>query len=165
MMTADEYQREALKTEHTPEIVPGDDGKMISRLLHAAFGACTEAGELQDGLKKHLMYGRDFDPTNVIEECGDLLWYISLALDACGYKLSDCMERNIAKLRSRYGEKFSAAREANRDLASERAVLEAPQNTQSPHARVRCTLCEHEGTRESPTGECVACGWSAEVQR
>jgi NTP pyrophosphatase (non-canonical NTP hydrolase) len=123
-MTPNEYQKLALRTEHTPWIASGPDFVRLSRLLHAALGLCTEAGELQDQIKRHLMYGKDFDPTNVMEECGDLLWYIALALDATGYSLSDCMERNINKLRARYPEKFTSERALNRDLDAEREMLE-----------------------------------------
>lgn len=122
-MNADYYQQQALRTEYTPEFLrPGD--RTRARLLHAALGVCTESGELQDMLKKHLMYGKDFDPTNVIEECGDILWYVALALDACGYSLSDCMARNIEKLRVRFPDKFTSARALARDLPAERAALE-----------------------------------------
>jgi hypothetical protein len=119
-MDANEYQKLALRTEKTPEFA-----KHLSRLLHALLGVCTEAGELQDMVKKHLIYGREFDRVNVLEECGDILWYIALALDTCGYDLEACMQQNINKLRVRFPDKFTEEQALTRDLPAERAALEA----------------------------------------
>jgi NTP pyrophosphatase (non-canonical NTP hydrolase) len=127
-MTPNEYQQLALRTENTPSLMNRDvqpsEAKRIDRLLHALFGMCTEAGEAQDMLKKHLMYGKAFDAVNILEECGDSLWYIALALDACGFTMEQAMERNIAKLRTRYPEQFTEDAAINRDLDAERKVLE-----------------------------------------
>lgn len=128
-MTPDEYQKLALRTEKTPTFVGRAQHGYVteeiemSRLLHGLLGVCTEAGELQDQVKKHLVYGKDFDPTNILEECGDLLWYIALALDATGFTMEECMKRNIAKLRARYPEGFTEAAALTRDLEKERDAL------------------------------------------
>lgn len=120
-MTPDEYQKAALRTEFTPEMIL--DRRQM-RLLHAAIGVCSEAGELHDAIKREFIYGKEFDPTNIMEECSDILWYVALALDAVGYTMADCMERNINKLRVRYPEKFSVEGALNRDAKKEREALE-----------------------------------------
>lgn len=94
------------------------------RLLHAAIGATTEAGELLDSLKKAIFYGTELDVVNFKEELGDLLWYIAIAYDELDGSFEDGMDVNIAKLKARYGEKFDAARALKRDLATERKILE-----------------------------------------
>jgi hypothetical protein len=38
--------------------------------------------------------------------------------------LEECFEKNIAKLKARYGEKFSSEMAINRDLETERNILE-----------------------------------------
>jgi hypothetical protein len=38
--------------------------------------------------------------------------------------VSDILDKNIAKLKARYGEKFSSERAINRDLETERTILE-----------------------------------------
>lgn len=129
-MNADDYQKQALRTEVTPDFVESpvanwnDARTLMSRLMHGMIGVCTEAGELQDMVKKHLVYGKPFDRVNVLEECGDTLWYLALALDACGYSMSECMERNIAKLKARYPQGFTEAQALTRDLDEERKKLE-----------------------------------------
>lgn len=121
-MTPNKYQELALKTEKTPYFTYGTHEQ--SRLVHALFGMSSESGEIADALKKFFIYGKPLDNTNVIEECGDLLWYISLALDAVGATMEEAMEKNIAKLKARYGDKFTQEKALNRDLGAERAALE-----------------------------------------
>lgn len=100
-----------------------------SRLLHAAIGICTEAGEFFDPLKKYLFYSKLYDEVNLREELGDLLWYIAIACDALDTTVELEMARVIAKLQQRYPEKFSDYLAQNRDLDRERAVLEMPSGT------------------------------------
>lgn len=127
-MTPDEYQKLALRTEKTPLFMNDAEGKpseLLSRVMHGAMGMVTEAGELMDMLKKHVIYGKPFDPVNVLEEAGDKMWYAAIVLHACGFGFEEALERNIAKLRARYGDKFSEERALTRDLDAERATLEA----------------------------------------
>ena len=129
-MSANAYQRLALRTEKTPPLLLhgvktiGEVRVNMDSLLHAVFGMDTEQAELQDMIKKHLMYGKPFDPINVLEECGDQLWYIAVALSACGFTLQDCMEKNIEKLRRRFPDGFSEQKAVERDLDAERDALE-----------------------------------------
>lgn len=46
------------------------------QLVHAQIGMVTELGELGDLLKRELAYGKEFDRINLMEECGDFLWYL-----------------------------------------------------------------------------------------
>lgn len=71
-----EYQGFALRTEKTPVFWCGNHQK--SRFAHGVIGICTEIGELQDQFKKNLIYGRELDPVNVVEELGDIAWYCAL---------------------------------------------------------------------------------------
>lgn len=98
----------------------------MSRLFHGMVGVCTEAGELQDMVKKHVIYGKPFDRLNIKEELGDILWYVALAADAYGFTLDEIMQRNIDKLEARYKGKFTEQAALDRDLGSERIALEGP---------------------------------------
>lgn len=95
------------------------------RLLHASIGLQTESGEIADALKRHIFYGKELDKVNIVEEAGDLLWYVSVALSSVGSSFDEAMEKNIAKLKARYGDKFSEEAAVERDLGKERSVLEA----------------------------------------
>jgi NTP pyrophosphatase (non-canonical NTP hydrolase) len=106
-MTPNEYQNEVMRTAPTdPDLKPALSN-VTSQLLHAHLGITTELGEFASPLKKRLMYGQTLDITNMVEECGDMLWYISLALNALGVDLETCMNDNINKLKIRYPEKFT----------------------------------------------------------
>lgn len=92
--------------------------------LHALMGICTEAGEMMDQLKKHLIYGKPLDTVNLMEEGGDLHWYEGLLYRAIDKSFGEAMAHNIAKLRARYGDKFTEEAALNRDLDAERKALE-----------------------------------------
>lgn len=118
-------------SERTEKKFP--DGKELDtqqmELLHAAIGISTEAGEILDAFKKHLIYGKDLDLINVSEELGDITWYIAIMTrylkNLTGATLEDdILELNIDKLKARYPEKFTEEDALNRDLDKERDVLE-----------------------------------------
>ena len=100
------------------------NSREVLELLHSNMGLVTEVGELMDALKKWAIYGREMDRANVVEEVGDILWYISLALKAVDSDFEDAMERNINKLTVRYPNKFTEEKALNRNLEEERKVLE-----------------------------------------
>lgn len=130
-MDADQHQREALKTENTPDFVrlggDRDHDMVVARLIHAVLGLSSEVGELADALKKHIIYGKALDEINILEENGDLDWYQAVMLHAIKRSTSEAYDRNIAKLRARYGATFDAQKALNRDLVAERKALEGNQ--------------------------------------
>jgi NTP pyrophosphatase (non-canonical NTP hydrolase) len=91
-MHAHEYHEAAMRTgrEAPPDYFPGDVAR--NRLLHAALGVGSEVGELLDQYKRHIFYGAPLDRVNVIEECGDLLWFSGLGCDARGKTLARLLE-------------------------------------------------------------------------
>ena len=96
-----------------------------ARLLHYVLGVGTEAGELQDAVKRVIAYGKPLDAVNIKEEIGDVLWYLARLCALTNVTLEQCMETNIAKLKARYGDKFTEHAALNRDLTKEREVLES----------------------------------------
>lgn len=119
----DTYIEDAERTESLPKI-QGLTDKQV-RLLHASMGLHTEPAEFTDALKKHIFYGKPLDEVNLREELGDTLWYIAIALDCLGTDFETEMNININKLKARYPEKFTSEKAENRDLATERKILEA----------------------------------------
>lgn len=126
-MDAKTYVQNVLKTEANNFIAIQERFHNTGniRLVHAMVGMCTETGEIQDQLKKHLLYGKTLDKTNLVEELGDLMWYIGIMSDELGVSLEEIMEKNIAKLKKRYGDKFTEEAALNRDIDAERAILDA----------------------------------------
>lgn len=160
--------------------------KKMEKILHSVVGSLTEIEELLDN------YENEMDPINLIEEIGDIFWYLSilfrefnLSLDNNPYKsieikspfklildylkvnlkmldslkkklyynkeidivtfinqtyklysllesycifyntdINLILEKNILKLKARYGEKFSSEKAINRDLDLEKKILE-----------------------------------------
>lgn len=125
-MNSKQYISDAIKTESTNfegmNTRLNDDG--LKRLLHAGIGLSTEGGEFLDALKKHIFYGKELDRVNLAEELGDIFWYLAIASDELGIEFETVMNRNIEKLKARYGEKFSEEKAEERDLKTEREILE-----------------------------------------
>jgi NTP pyrophosphatase (non-canonical NTP hydrolase) len=93
------------------------------RLLHVGMGLATESGEFMDALKRHIFYGKELDKTNLIEELGDVTWYLRIACDVLGVSLAEVIQKNVDKLRKRFPDKFTEDKAVNRDLEGERATL------------------------------------------
>lgn len=71
-------------------------------LLHHAIGICTEAGELLDAVKKHVIYGQEFNLLNGVEELGDLEFYMKGMRGSRGITRDDTLNANLNKLAKRY---------------------------------------------------------------
>ncbi|MCA2510516.1 MAG: hypothetical protein IM561_09050 [Microcystis sp. M60BS1] len=117
----------------TEYMVPNE--KISLDLFHAAMGISTEAGEILDLFKKKFAYGRDIDVVNLVEELGDLLWYIQLAINALNvgqgtavYSIPSLISVNKNKLNTRFKNTFTSEEALNRDLEQERIVLESSTN-------------------------------------
>jgi NTP pyrophosphatase (non-canonical NTP hydrolase) len=87
-------------------------------------GTVTESGELIDACKKSMFYGKTLDKVNMLEEAGDVLWYIAILCDELNSSFEEYFEVNIAKLKARYGDKFTEHNAENRNLTTEREILE-----------------------------------------
>lgn len=94
------------------------------RILHGAIGCGTEAGELLDAVKRYIFYGKPIDRTNIIEELGDIEWYMAIIRDVLNVSQEEVQQLNISKLQKRFPEKFTEADAIDRDLQAERDALE-----------------------------------------
>ena len=76
--------------------------------MHAALGVCGEAGELADAVKKHVVYGKPVDRANLVEELGDLQFYIQEIMNLHRITPQEVFQGNADKLSKRYvGLKYS----------------------------------------------------------
>lgn len=95
-----------------PDFVSGlvKDGDTIAReitgaeahLLHMAVGIAGEAGELLDAIKKHCIYKKPLDEKNVVEELGDLEFYMQGLRSALMIPREFVITQNMQKLSKRY---------------------------------------------------------------
>ena len=70
--------------------------------LHMVVGISGEAGELLDAIKKAVIYRKPIDMENVIEELGDLEFYMEGLRQSFGITRSQTLSQNITKLSKRY---------------------------------------------------------------
>lgn len=104
-MTGNEYQRLAMRTATSK----------CYDATNAALGIAGEAGEVADEVKKSTFQGHDWNPSKIIEELGDVLWYVALMADLLNVSLDFVMEHNIEKLKRRYPDGFDPVRSVNRE--------------------------------------------------
>jgi len=67
----------------------------------------AEAGEFLDAIKKHAIYGKPLDGANVIEELGDIEFFMERIRQIVGTDRETVLAYNIEKLQVRYGAKYS----------------------------------------------------------
>ena len=93
------------KSGHTiADELTGED----AHLLHMAVGIRGEAGALLDAVKKSTVYRKPIDRDNVIEELGDLEFYMEGLRQGLGITREETIQGNIEKLGKRYnGHQYS----------------------------------------------------------
>jgi NTP pyrophosphatase (non-canonical NTP hydrolase) len=161
-----EYQRLAEITESKDFDLISERMKTVRaiRLLHAVLGLASEVGEIADQIKRHFFYGKPLDVVNLAEEIGDLFWYQALTANELAethpeIDFDSIEETNIAKLKKRYGDKFSEQRATKRNLQIERQILEGRMRPARPGDPSSDIICDQCG---KPCGSvpfyCMECG-------
>lgn len=106
-MTINEYQQLALST-----LNPSLNKKDV--LINGVMGLCGESGEAIDVVKKHLAQGHELNREALLNELGDIAWYLAETAYALDASLDDVFAGNIAKLKRRYPEGFDVEKSINR---------------------------------------------------
>ena len=106
-MDVNEYQKLALKT-----LNPNLSKKDI--LINGVMGLCGESGEAIDIVKKHLAQGHDLNKEHLIEELGDIAWYLAETAYALDISLEEVLKINIEKLKNRYPNGFDTKKSIDR---------------------------------------------------
>lgn len=78
-------------------------------MVHMCLGIIGEVGELVDAIKKHVIYNKGLDRPNVVEELGDIEWYLQGLRQGLGITREEVLEHNIDKLNLRYPDKYNDA--------------------------------------------------------
>lgn len=76
-----------------------DHEKMVG---HAGRGIASEAGEINDCLKKAIDYEQDLNMANLIEEIGDMRFYLQCLQNLYGISDQVILQANATKLSERY---------------------------------------------------------------
>lgn len=74
----------------------------LAAIMHHTMGTCGEAGELLDGIKKSIIYNKPLDVVNIIEELGDMEFYMQGLRMELGITRHQTLEANMQKLAKRY---------------------------------------------------------------
>lgn len=82
------------------------DGQALD-LLHWTLGLSGEVGEVVDTVKKYQFYDQPLDIKNLVEELGDIQFYVVAMCDTLGVTLDYAMAVNEDKLRKRYPSGYS----------------------------------------------------------
>lgn len=115
-MTGKEYQKAAMRT--ASGMVQDD------LILNGVMGLNGEAGECIDLVKKHMFQGHDLDRGKLLDELGDVLWYVAITCEGMGICMDQAMERNVEKLKKRYPNGFEAEKSINRNELEESKLPE-----------------------------------------
>ena len=78
-----------------------------ANLVHIALGISGEAGEILDTIKKSFAYNKPLDEINIIEELGDLEFYIEALRQHLRVTREHVLKANMEKLKTRYPKGYS----------------------------------------------------------
>ena len=106
-MQVNDYQKAAMAT-----LNPALDKKDV--LINSVMGLCGESGEAIDIVKKWLMQGHTLDKAHLINELGDVAWYLAEAATALDVPLEAVFQGNLDKLRQRFPNGFDVGASVNR---------------------------------------------------
>lgn len=108
-MNFKEYEKEMQRT--AGEFIKLDE----NGLALGAMGISGEAGEVTDYIKKVLFHNHELSENKLIEELGDVLWYVAYLSKVIGTDLETIANRNIEKLKKRYPKGWDPERSIHRD--------------------------------------------------
>lgn len=154
---------------------PGQEIRVVltgndCHLWHMASCVCGEAGELLDAIKKSVIYRKGLDRENVIEELGDLEFYLEGLRQGLSITRDETIQHNINKLSKRYGEKYSdAAAQARADKMTNYGVINFDPRYPTITKRFNdCRLRRHNTSAyHSERGlsdyTCLTCGYTYQI--
>jgi NTP pyrophosphatase (non-canonical NTP hydrolase) len=82
------------------------------------------SSKLLDPIKKKLYYNKPIDLSAFSDLSKKLFNTLCIFCEVNNIETESILDTNIAKLKARYGEKFSSEKAINRDLTTERLILE-----------------------------------------
>lgn len=101
----DDLRGTVANTEKDPREILREADAHKTRLLHGATIVSKESGELLDTAARHFFYNKPMSRemmTNLVEECGDILYGLQVVLDTIGSSFEEAIDANTLKLAKRY---------------------------------------------------------------
>jgi NTP pyrophosphatase (non-canonical NTP hydrolase) len=99
-MTFEEYQKQALTTDHSRDV-----DTTSTDFFAIVLGLAGEAGEVSEKFKKIYWHKKgvwdEDDKKMIAKELGDILWYVSSLSNHVGIPLEEIAKGNLDKLKSR----------------------------------------------------------------
>lgn len=83
-------------------------------LANMCMGISGESGEVSDIIKKHLFQGHELNIDDLVEEIGDVMFYIVNLCNQLDLDLEYIIDLNYQKLLKRYPEGFDEDKSINR---------------------------------------------------
>ena len=99
-MEIKDYQKECMRTA----TFWGSEEEIVCNMC---MGIAGESGEIVDYLKKVEFHGHEFDREKLINELGDLMWYVFALSNHFQIEMTEVLEKNIEKLYKRYPNGFT----------------------------------------------------------
>jgi len=96
------HQRMVRKLVKSPWRLQGEITPIDLALIHAILGIAGECGEIVDAIKKVVIYRQPINIKNIIEELGDLEFYIEDLRRWLKISRTRTIKANITKLAKRY---------------------------------------------------------------
>jgi NTP pyrophosphatase (non-canonical NTP hydrolase) len=97
-----EYAKLVQALKKPPQHVHAEMTPEKADLIHLVLGISGEAGELLDAIKKAAIYNRPLDLANVVEELGDLEFYLEALRQTLNLSREFIIQCNGKKLEARY---------------------------------------------------------------
>lgn len=85
-----------------------------NKLLAGALGLVGESGEVADEVKKVILQDHELSKFKILDEAGDILFYLIVLIHSQGFTLKDVILYNVNKLVKRYPKGFNSSRSKNR---------------------------------------------------
>lgn len=98
------------------KMMPQHNRESNDYMLECAMGMSGESNEILEHFKKYRWHGHELNVEELIDELGDVLFYVVAMMNALNLDASEIMLNNHNKLTKRYPDGFDANRSINREV-------------------------------------------------